>query len=306
MKNKVYIICGPTASGKTAVAIELAKLLNSEIISADSMQIYKDISIGTARPSEEEMQGIFHHLMGHISPDSNYSAAAFKDDASILIEEMVKKKMTPIIVGGTGLYINAITYDLDFNGPQADEKLRRELINRYDEDRDKLYSELIKLDPESEKRIHINNKVRVTRRMEILLSVGDSQYDFYRANEKYDFVISALSPKRSILYENINARVDEMIKNGLEDEVLMLYNQYGPKIQAFAAIGYKEFLPYFRKECSLEEVIDKIKLNTRHYAKRQLTWFKRDKRIKWYDPQMYPSAKELALEILKDNEVNDG
>lgn len=300
MKECVYIICGPTASGKTEAAIELAKLVDGEIISADSMQIYSEISIGTARPSEEEMQGIPHHLMGHIAPDQNYSVALYKEEALKAIDNIAKRGKRPIVAGGTGLYINSITFNLDFSAPKADENLRLELAKRYDEDKEALYAQLIELDPKSEQRIHINNKMRVTRRMEMLL-LGEpaSEYDFYSQNDRYRFIMAALSPERNILYENINRRVDLMMQKGLEEEARMLYNHYGQNIQAFAAIGYKEFIPYFNAQYSLDEAVEKIKQNTRHFAKRQLTWFKRDERIKWYNPQDYLNSKALAEEILK-------
>ena len=293
--STVYIICGPTASGKTSVAIALAKKLNGEIISADSMQIYKQMSIGTAKPDLEEIEGVKHYLIDVVNPDEDYSVAVFKEQATSAINKILSEGKTPIVAGGTGLYINALTYDLDFFDVSENAALREELSKKYDEDPQKLYSELIELDPESEKRIHINNKNRVVRRMEILLSGDKKEYNFDKKSAKYDFKIFALCPEREVLYENINSRVDAMMSMGLEAEVKKLYDKYGKNIKAFAAIGYKEFIPYFEGLCDIDSVVYNIKLNTRHFAKRQLTWFKRDERITRIDPTQYDKDELLAL-----------
>ncbi len=302
MKKKVYIICGPTASGKTGISVELAKLVIGEVISADSMQIYKEMSIGTAVATEEEKQGIPHHMLCCVEPDADYSVALYKQDAEKHIEQILNSGKTPIICGGTGLYINSLTHDLDFSKAGADDGLREELSHRFDEDPESLYNELVALDPDSAKRIHYNDKKRIIRRLEILRSGKPDEYDFDRHSDRYDFRIYALGGDRSILYDRINLRVDVMLEQGLEDEARALYLKYGENIKAFNAIGYKEFIPYFKGEIDIDKVAYDIKLNTRHYAKRQLTWFRRDDRISWIDPFSFNNAKEAAEYILRDSE----
>lgn len=306
MAKEVYIICGPTASGKTAVSVELSKKLNGEVISADSMQIYDELFIGTARPNEQEMAGIPHHLMGYVRPDGDYSVALYKQAATKCIDELIYAQKTPIVCGGTGLYINSLTYDLDFSGTGADEQLREELSRRFDENPAALYNELIEIDPQSKARIHANDKKRIIRRLEILKSGQSSDYDFDSKSQKYDFKIFVLSPERSVLYERINSRVDKMMSDGLEAEARALYYKYGGDIKAFAAIGYKEFIPYFNGLISLEDVVYQIKLNTRHYAKRQLTWFKRDERARFIDPLAFENAEKCAEKIIEIAEEHDG
>lgn len=299
--DKVYIICGPTASGKTGISIELAKLIDGEIISADSMQIYREMNIGTARISDEEMQGITHHMLGCVNPDDDYSVALYKTEAEKCITLILSKGKSPIICGGTGLYINSLTHDYDFTKTTADEQLREKLSQRFDEEPLKLYNELAALDAQAAKRIHFNDKKRIIRRLEIIYSGNNTEYDFDKTNSKYDYRIYALGANRARLYERINERVDLMMEQGLLNEAKQLYYKYGGDIKAFAAIGYKEFIPYFNGECDLDKVVYNIKLNTRHYAKRQLTWFKRDSRIKWIDPFSFNTPKEAAEYILNDS-----
>ena len=298
--KKVIIITGPTASGKTAVSVELAKKINAEIISADSMQIYSEMQVGTARPFPEEMQGIPHHLMGFVSPDAHYSTAQYKADAEALIEDIISRGKTPMIVGGTGLYINSLTYDIDFSAPEADLSRREELSREYDEKgADYMHALLIEKDPEAAARIHKNDKVRVIRAIEIAEKGGRKEYNFRKPSEKYDFSIFAVTKPREKLYSDINRRVDIMFEMGLEKEARSLYDNYGEDIQAFAAIGYKEFIPYFKGEIDLPAVSEAIKLNTRRYAKRQLTWLRPDERINWINVAEFDCISSILCDIMK-------
>lgn len=299
-KKKLIIITGPTATGKTSVSLKLAKMLDGEILSADSMQIYDELMIGTARPDAEEIKGVKHHLMGFLKPNENYSTAQYKADAEGLIEDIYGRTKTPIIVGGTGLYINSLTYDIDYETPEADLKLREELNAEYDKmGAEYMYSLLQKEDEEASKRIHKNDKLRVVRALEIARKGGRNAYNFRKKSDKYDFRIIALTKPREILYRDIEKRVDIMFDMGLEAEVKNVYEKYGNDIQAFAAIGYKEFLPYFKGECSIKEVSDTIKKNTRHYAKRQMTWLRPDDRINWVDVYNNSCIFETICDIIR-------
>ncbi|MEG0584985.1 MAG: tRNA (adenosine(37)-N6)-dimethylallyltransferase MiaA [Christensenellaceae bacterium] len=296
MKQKVYVIVGPTASGKTAAAIELAKLINGEIISADSMQIYKKMNIGTAKPTLKEMQGIVHHMIDIVEPDDDFSVAMFQKMAKECIKEIFLRGKTPIVVGGTGLYINSITYLLDFTQTIHDEVLR-EKLNKLDNTQ--LHQLLKNADEQSAQRIHPNDKKRVIRRLEILQSGKTDSYDFDVPNTEHQFIISGLSTDRKLLYERINQRVDDMIQNGLIDEAKCVYNQYGGKITSMQAIGYKEIVGFFEDKISQEECIELIRRNTRRFAKRQLTWFCRDERINWINTTEFSNMKELAQSMIK-------
>lgn len=297
--KKLIIITGPTASGKTSVSVELAKKINGEIVSADSMQIYSEMLVGTARPTEEEMDGIPHHLMGFISPDMAYSTAQFKKDAEEKIEEIFARGKQPIVVGGTGLYINSLTYDIGFEAPQGDPELRKKLEAEYDEKgAAHMYALLLEKDPEAAKRIHRNDKLRVVRALEIAEKGGRGEYNFRRPSEKYDFRIFATVKPREKLYSDIEKRVDIMFCLGLEAEARQLYEKYGENIQAFAAIGYKEFLPYFKGQADLKSVSDMIKQSTRRYAKRQLTWLRPDTRINWIDVSQADCISDIVCDII--------
>ncbi len=278
--SKVVIIAGATASGKSDVAIEFAKKRNGEIICADSMQIYGEMHIGTARVLPEDQQGIPHHLMGFLTPDTSYSVAKYKKDATRVIDEVLSRGKLPILCGGTGLYINSITHDIDYDAPKADEKLRSELECEYDASKEKLYEKLKMLNPSACERVHINDKKRVVRAVEVAIS-GKTEYEFRKKSERYDFEMYAPDVPRDILYERINKRVDIMMKQGLEAEVSGILEKYGSDIMAFAAIGYKEFLPYFEGEYDLARAVELVKRNSRRYAKRQLTWFRAEDRLIW-------------------------
>ena len=284
-KKKVIVIVGPTASGKTAVSIELAKKINGEIISADSMQIYKDMNIGTAKPSVEEQDGIKHYLFDVVLPDECFNVAKYKILAETAIEEIINKGKVPIIVGGTGLYINTLVNGIEFAEIEHDEKYVQQLFERQKlEGTDSLYEELSKVDPESSKVIDKNNIRRVIRALEIYKVTGKTKTQLDRESIKelkYDYLIFGIDCEREELYERINKRIDIMLDDGLIDEVKNLMNKYNISNTAIQGLGYKEVIEYLNKEISYDEMIEKLKKETRHYAKRQLTWFRRDKRIIW-------------------------
>ncbi len=288
MKPKVVVIVGPTASGKTAVSIELAKKINGEIISADSMQIYKYMDIGTAKPTLDEMQGIKHYMLDVVMPDETFNVAKYKSMAESAIEEILKKGKVPIIVGGTGLYINTLVDGIEFADVPGDEEYRNELIEKgYREGAMSIYKELEKVDSESAKKIDPNNIRRVARALEIYKVTGKTktQLDIESRKEvKYDYRLFGMEWDRETLYNRIDLRVDKMIEAGLIDEVRNVTEKFKISNTAVQGLGYKEVIEYLNGNISYEEMIEKLKLETRHYAKRQLTWFRRDKRIKWIKP----------------------
>lgn len=288
MKPKVVVIVGPTASGKTAVSIELAKKINGEIISADSMQIYKYMDIGTAKPTLDEMQGIKHYMLDVVMPDETFNVAKYKSMAESAIEEILKKGKAPIIVGGTGLYINTLVDGIEFADVPGDEEYRNELIEKgYREGAMSIYKELEKVDSESAKKIDPNNIRRVARALEIYKVTGKTktQLDIESRKEvKYDYRLFGMEWDRETLYNRIDLRVDKMIEAGLIDEVRNVTEKFKISNTAVQGLGYKEVIEYLNGNISYEEMIEKLKLETRHYAKRQLTWFRRDKRIKWIKP----------------------
>ena len=238
-KPKVIVICGQTASGKTNLSIELAKKINGEIISADSMQIYKDMNIGTAKPTKEEMQGIKHYLIGHISPEERYSVADFKKDAKIAIKEILKKGKTPIIVGGTGLYIDSLIYEIEYNQIEFDEEYRKKLEKEAEKNGlEKLYEKAKEIDPQAIEKISKNDKKRILRILEIYHATGktktEQEIESRKKEVEYDYKVYALNWDRQILYERINKRVDIMIENGLIEEVkeiLKKYNKFPTAMQ---------------------------------------------------------------------------
>ena len=286
--QKVIVICGPTASGKTKLSIELAKKINGEIVSCDSMQIYKDMNIGTAKPTFEEMQGIKHYLIDFISPDKRYSVAEYKIDAEKAIEEILNKGKIPIVVGGTGLYIDTIIYGIEYPKIEFDDKYRKELEEREKkEGLIKLYEEAKQIDEEAIKKISINDKKRILRILEIYHATGKNKTEqeiiSREKGPKFDYKVFAINMDREKLYERINKRVDIMIDNGLIDEVKKLLNKYKEFPTAMQGLGYKEVKEYLENKISKEEMIEKIKQESRRYAKRQITWFKSYENAIWLD-----------------------
>ena len=287
-KNKILVVCGPTASGKTYTAIELAKIFNGEIISADSMQIYKELNIGTAKPDDAEMQGIKHHLIDiiSISDSHSYSVSDYVNQAGECAEDIIKSKKLPIICGGTGLYIDHFIKNTKFVEYAGIEDCRNKLAELSNEE---LHLRLTEIDPKSAEVIHVNNKKRVIRALEIYYSTGKTKSELDELSqiegERYEFIKFGLRyTDRELLYSRINKRVDEMIARGLCDEVRELYIR-GKKddIIKTGAIGYVELIDYFDGSCKLNEAVETIKKNTRNYAKRQITWFKRDENTIWID-----------------------
>lgn len=271
---------GPTASGKTNLAIQKALNNNGEIISADSRLVYKGFDIASAKPTKEEMQGIKHYLIDIVEPEVNYSVANFYDDAKVAIEHILKKSKTPIIVGGTGLYFRILLEDFDPPRVEANYELRKELEEKKSEE---LHKILKKLDPITAEKIHFNNKVKIIRALEIAKTLDKPMSEAAGKKElEYDVEWIGLNFKnREDLYERINKRVDIMVEMGLVEETKTLLKKHGRINNFINTIGYQEILEYLDKKITLEEAISQIKQNTRRYAKRQLTWFRRNKEINW-------------------------
>lgn len=304
---KVISIVGPTASGKTKLAVKLAQRFNGEIVSADSMQIYKGMQIATAKPTVAETEGIKHHLIDFVSPDEIYSVAMFVKDASRCIADINSRGKLPFIVGGTGLYVDSLLNNITFSEEQRDEKISLELYKIYEEQGiDKLLEMLSEFDIDSANRLKAErNPKRIIRAIEFYKTTGIT---ITEQNEKSKLVKSPYNPikiginfkDRAKLYERINKRVDLMLENGLVDEAKdVLSNKLS--FTSVKAIGYKELKPYFNGEKTLDECVEKLKMETRRYAKRQITWFKRDLDINWLYADEYNSFEELlanAVEII--------
>ena len=285
-KPKIIVICGPTASGKTKLSIELAKKINGEIVSCDSMQIYKDMSIGTAKPTEEEMQGIKHYLIDCVSPETRYSVADYKKDAISAIKEILSKGKAPIVVGGTGLYLESLLYNIEYNEIETDLNYRKELEKIEEkEGLEALYQMAKKIDPEAIKKISCNDKKRIFRILEIYNTTHKTKTQLEIESRKnkpdYDFLLFGITMDREKLYQRINLRVDIMIKTGLIEEVKALKKKYKELPTAIQGLGYKEVIKYLDNEMSKEEMIEKVKQETRRYAKRQLTWFRKYDNLIW-------------------------
>jgi len=301
--NNVIVITGPTASGKTRLSIELAKDLNGEIVSADSMQIYKYMDVGTAKPEEREKQGILHYLINEIPPDEEFSVARFKQLAIKYIDDIIDRGSVPIISGGTGLYIDSLVYNIEFGDTICDWKLREDLKREADEKGNEyLHNKLKEIDPEAAKKIHINNVKRVIRAIEVYTytnkPISKHQEESRKNPPKYNFIVFGLMMDREKLYERINKRVDLMMEKGLIEEVKKLIEMgYDKSTIAMQGIGYKEILSYLRGEITLDEAIYVLKRDTRRYAKRQITWFKRMKDINWIDLDQNDDVHEIIKNI---------
>lgn len=286
-KPKVLVVVGPTASGKTALGVALAKKLDGEIISADSMQIYKYMNIGTAKVTLEEMQGVPHHLVDCVSPDEEFSVAKYKAAALEAIEVILSKGKLPIIIGGTGLYINSLTLPWDFQKKDSDEIIRWRLTAEAEVlGKEALFERLKTIDPATAQIVHPNNLNRIIRALEIYELTGKPKSHFDEETKKqevpYDYVMLGLDWDRETLYDRINRRVDLMIAEGLIDETKMLVERgYDWNLTALKAIGYKELKPYLEGTSTLAEAVTILKRDSRHYAKRQMTWFRKDDRIQW-------------------------
>ncbi|EEA85801.1 tRNA (adenosine(37)-N6)-dimethylallyltransferase MiaA [Peptacetobacter hiranonis] len=297
MTTPLIILTGPTAVGKTDLSIQLAKAVDAEIVSADSMQIYKYMDIGSAKVTEEEMQGVKHYLVDEIEPDMPFSVSEYKRMAEEYIDEISSRGKNVIVTGGTGLYLNSLIYDMDFGKSDANQELREELNKELEENGPAyMYEKLVSLDKEAAERIHPNNTKRVIRAIEVAMS-GEKMNDFskdLRYNKKYRPIIIVLNRDRQALYDRINLRVDIMLKNGLIEEVKgLLEKGYTKDMISMQGIGYKEIIKYFDGEYTLDEAIEIIKRDSRRYAKRQLTWFRRYEDAKWFEIDKFDSVEEL-------------
>lgn len=301
-KIPLVILTGPTAVGKTNLSIQLAKKMNMEIISADSMQIYKYMDVGSAKVTEDEMNGVKHYLIDEVTPDYSFSVSEFQERANDYINQIVKKRKLPLVTGGTGLYLNSLIYNMDFAKSDADNELREMLRVELEENGiDYMYEKLKSLDEEAANRIHKNNTKRVIRAIEVCMS-GKKMSDFsndLKLNEKYEPIIIVLNRDREHLYRRINKRVDIMISQGLEDEVKTLLNMgYSSDLLSMQGIGYKEIIKYLNNEYTYEEAIEIIKRDSRRYAKRQLTWFRRYENANWFDLDNYNDEKILLDDVI--------
>lgn len=310
MIKPIIAVVGPTASGKTELSVRLAKYFSGEIISCDSMQIYKDMDIGTAKPTPEEMDGVAHYLIGTIDTDTPFSVSDYVELAESKVKEISERNRIPFLVGGTGLYARSLLYGIEFKDNSRDNKLREELLKQSEEGKlPELYETLTKLDPEAAEKIHINNTKRVLRALEYCLVTGEkfSQQCILDDHPKFKFFMLGISYRdRNVLYSRINKRVDIMMEEGLLEEAKNYYETH-PQGTSKQAIGYKELFPYFENKISLEAAVENIKKETRHYAKRQLTWFNREKNISWIYPDDYGNDKnklfESAVSMIKDSGI---
>lgn len=281
-KNKIIAITGPTATGKTEFAIKLASELDTEIISADSRLVYRGFDIASAKPTIGEMRGIKHHLIDIVEPEVDYSVANFYDDAKVVIDGLLKKGKTPIVVGGTGLYFRILLEDFDLPRVKPDFSLREELDKKDSKD---LHDMLMKLDEKSAQKIHFNNKVKIIRALEVCIKTGKPMSEVAGKKEhEFDVKWIGLNYKdRKKLYKRIEDRVDEMLEKGLVDETKNLLKKHGRINNFINTIGYKEMLEYIDGITGLDEAVDELKKNSRRYAKRQISWFKRNQNIEWIE-----------------------
>lgn len=311
MKRPLIVIGGPTACGKTGFSIKLAKEIGGEIISADSMQVYRYMDIGTAKVTPEEADGVSHYLIDEFDPDEEYNVMIFQQKAKAYMEEIWAKGKIPILVGGTGFYINALLYDNDFTETENNTSYREECYKlAREQGPDVLYERLQEIDPEYAANIHPNNVKRVTRALEYHYLTGQ-KFSEHNAEQKekatpYNAAVIILTMDREKLYERIELRIDLMLKQGLLEEVKGLLDRgYTPDLVSMQGIGYKEFIPYFNGECTLEEAVTQLKTNTRRFAKRQLTWFRRQIDGLWIDLSKATGEETLedVLDYLKEGNI---
>ncbi|WMJ23107.1 tRNA (adenosine(37)-N6)-dimethylallyltransferase MiaA [Paludicola sp. MB14-C6] len=307
-KIPIIVVVGPTASGKTSLAVHVAKKYNGEVISADSMQIYKEMNIGTAKPTIQEMDGVPHHLIDFLEPNQSFSVADYVALAHKVIADIYSRKKIPVIAGGTGLYVASLLNNIQFSETQSDDTIRNKLYSFAEQNgAEALHQKLMDIDPVSATAIHPNNIPRVVRAIELYELTGITMEEHQRNSRlvpsKYNALKIGLNYKdRSILYQRINQRVDLMIQDGLLEEAsTILSSEYAST--AMQAIGYKELSPYFNGLLSLDQAIANLKQQTRRYAKRQLTWFRRDDEIQWFYPDEYENIQLLQKNI--DNSIDN-
>ncbi len=307
--DNVIVIVGPSASGKTKVSIDLASKINGEIISADSMQIYKYMDIGTAKPLEDERFGIKHYLIDEITPDREFSVAHFQKLALKYIDEIIKKGKKPIIAGGTGLYINSLIYNIKFTKMGNDKILRNNLEYIANEKGNEfIYNILKEIDPKTANRIHVNDRRRIIRAIEVFKTTGKPMSYYWHASRStpppYNYIIFGLNMEREKLYDKINKRVDGMIEKGLIEEVKNLVEMgYDKCSVAMQGLGYKEMIWYLKGETTLNESVNLLKRNTRRYAKRQMTWFSKIENITWLniDNNYSEVADKIFEQLIQNN-----
>lgn len=303
-KKKLYIIAGPTAVGKTDISLELAKRIDGEIISADSMQVYRGMDIGTAKLALEDRQGIRHHLIDILSPFDDFNIAIFQELAKKAIADIYERGKTPIIVGGTGFYIQAVLYDIEFNKEEENDSLRKSLYEEYElKGANHMHEKLAELDRDAADKIHPNNKKRLIRAIEYILKNSEkiSEHNTVQSQKEsvYDYRYFVLNMDRAKLYERINQRVDIMIRDGLPEEVRGLKEaSCHAGMVSMKGIAYKELLEYLDEKISYEEAVDMIKQHTRNFAKRQLTWFKREEEAIWIDVDKFNTKDDILKYML--------
>ena len=304
MKEPLIVLTGPTASGKTALSIELAKAIGGEIISADSMQVYRQMDIGTAKIRPEEMEGIPHYLVDVLEPDDPFNVVVFQQMAKAAMKKIRENGHIPIIVGGTGFYIQAILNDIDFKENEDDGyRSHLEAMAASDGGPERLYEMLKEVDSESTEKIHCHNTKRVIRALEYFHQTGQkiSEHNEQESRKEspYNFAYFVLNRPREVLYERIDQRVDQMMEEGLVQEVRRLKDRgYDRSLVSMQGLGYKEILAYFDGELSLEEAVYILKRDTRHFAKRQLTWFKRERDVLWLDQSKYDSRGAILADMI--------
>ena len=308
MKPKVIAIVGPTGSGKTDTAIWLCQQLNGEIVSMDSMQIYRQMDIGTAKPTKEQMQTVPHHMIDVVDPSHRFTVSDYREMAFEAIEDILSRGKLPILVGGTGLYLNALSYEMHLGDSGANSELREELnqIAKQPDGPRELHRRLAEVDPTSASKLHENDVRRIIRALEVFAESGrpiSERTDETKEEGPYRILVYGLTLPRAEMYERINQRVDQMVADGLVDEVKALLEQGIEPMEeggAMQAIGYKEIVSALRKEISLKYAVDMIKQGSRRYAKRQWTWFRRDERTKWFDWSEYESNHDLKKKLLEE------
>ena len=315
MSDKIVVICGPTASGKTALSIALAKAFDGEVVSADSMQIYQGMDIGTAKPTREEMEGIPHHMLDVAAPGESYSVSRYVAEATACVEDILARGKLPIVCGGTGLYIDGLIRGTDYQPAGTDNGIREQLEAEWEaQGGEAMMARLSAVDPDSAARLHLSDKRRILRALEVYLATGET-ITVHNARTKaipprFEAVMIGLNTEpRDILYGRIDRRVGVMLEQGLLQEVKNLLEAGLLEGTAAQAIGYKELLAHFRGEMTLEAAADLIRQKSRNYAKRQLTWFRRDERVKWivYNaPQAAQAVLQEATEYLQQTLYNDG
>ena len=315
MSNKIVVVCGPTASGKTALSIALAKAFDGEVVSADSMQIYRGMDIGTAKPTREEMDGVPHHMLDVAAPGEQYSVSRYVEEATACVEDILARGKLPIVCGGTGLYIDGLIRGTDYQPAGTDNGIREALEKAWDtHGPEAMMARLAAVDPESAGRLHLSDRRRIVRALEVYLATGET-ITIHNARTKaipprFEAVMIGLNTEpRDILYGRIDRRVGVMLEQGLLKEVRDLLEAGLLEGTAAQAIGYKELLAHFRGEMTLEAAADLIRQKSRNYAKRQLTWFRRDERVKWivYNaPEAAAAVLQEATEYLRKTLYNDG